>query len=115
MPLALIVGQSGGWVVPVIVATVGNTLGAWTSYGLGRAAITVLPPTSPRVTRAAAWLRHYGPPALLLSWVPLMGDVLVVLAGAARMPMAAFLVWVVLGKAARYAALGLAVHHATGG
>ena len=45
---------------------------------------------------------------MLLSWVPLVGDVLVLLAGAARMPIGRFLVWVTVGKAARYVAVALA-------
>jgi membrane protein YqaA with SNARE-associated domain len=59
--------------------------------------------------RAADLLRRYGPPALLLSWVPLVGDVIVVLAGAARMPFVTFAGWTTVGKAARYAALAAAV------
>jgi membrane protein YqaA with SNARE-associated domain len=44
-----------------------------------------------------------------LSWVPLVGDALVALAGAARMPFAPFSIWTLAGKAARYAVLGWAV------
>jgi membrane protein YqaA with SNARE-associated domain len=109
LPLAAIVASSGDLVVPVLVATAGNTLGACTTYWLGRAAITVVSPTSRRVHRSAALLRRYGPPALLLSWVPLVGDVLVVLAGAARMPFWTFLAWTTIGKCARYVAVALAV------
>lgn len=109
LPFAVIVRESQTWLVPVLVATAGNTLGACTSYALGRAAITVAPPPSPRVDRAAGWLRRYGPPALLLTWVPLVGDILVVLAGAARMPVVPFLAWTTAGKAARYLALAAAV------
>jgi membrane protein YqaA with SNARE-associated domain len=46
---------------------------------------------------------------MLLSWVPLVGDVLVALAGAARMPFGMFAVWTALGKCARYVAVALAV------
>src|SRR5690606_10723411 len=93
LPFALIVRASPSWLVPVVVATAGNTLGACTSYVLGRAAISVAPPSSPRVERASGWLRRYGPPALLLSWLPLIGDVLVILAGAARVPVTPFVAW----------------------
>ncbi len=107
--LALLVKTSGRWVVPVAVATAGNVLGALTTYWLARAAVTAVPPESARVRRASALLATYGPPAMLLSWVPLVGDVLVLLAGAARMPIVSFLVWATLGKAARYVAVALAV------
>jgi membrane protein YqaA with SNARE-associated domain len=46
---------------------------------------------------------------MLLSWVPLIGDVLVALAGAARMPFWRFAIWTALGKCARYVAVALAV------
>ncbi len=112
VPLAVEVARSGGWVIPVLVATLGNVLGAATTYGLARAAITAAPAPSPRVARASAWLARHGPPALLLSWVPLIGDLLVALAGAARMPVAAFLVWTTIGKAARYVVVALLVSRA---
>jgi membrane protein YqaA with SNARE-associated domain len=44
-----------------------------------------------------------------LSWVPLIGDVLVMIAGAAKMPVWKFLAWTIAGKAARYVAVALAV------
>ena len=97
--------------VPVAVATVGNYLGACTTYWLARVAVerTVRHP-SPRTARATALISHYGPPALLLSWIPLVGDALVALAGAAHMPFAAFSLWTLIGKAARYAVLGWLVN-----
>jgi membrane protein YqaA with SNARE-associated domain len=106
---AVVVGHSETWLVPVLVATAGNSLGACTTYWLGRAARTVAPPASPRTERAAGLLRRYGPPSMLLSWVPLIGDVLVGLAGAARMPFPTFAVWMTAGKAARYVALAFAL------
>jgi membrane protein YqaA with SNARE-associated domain len=46
---------------------------------------------------------------MLLSWVPLIGDALVVLAGAAGMPFWRFGAWTAVGKCARYVAVALAV------
>jgi membrane protein YqaA with SNARE-associated domain len=109
LPLAVIVSESGQWLVPVLVATLGNTLGAWTTYWLGQAAITVAPPASPKAERAAALLQRYGPPAMLLSWVPLVGDVLVVVAGAAKMHFWTFALWTTAGKCARYLVVAMAV------
>ncbi len=107
LPLAVEVARHGHWPVPVLVATLGNVLGSATTYALARVAITRAPAPSPRVERAAGWLARYGPPILLLSWVPLIGDLLVALAGAARMRVLPFLVWTTIGKAARYAAVAL--------
>ena len=107
VPLVLAVRRADGWIIPVTVATAGNYLGACTTYWLARIAVerTVRHP-SPRAARATALISKYGPPVLLLSWVPLVGDALVALAGAAHMPFAPFSLWTLLGKAARYAVLG---------
>ncbi len=92
--------------VPVVVATTGNYLGACTTYWLGRRAAQALGKDQPEGgtsdTRAARLLRRYGQPVLLLSWVPLVGDALVALAGGMRTPFFKFSFWTVLGKAARY-------------
>ena len=109
VPLALVIRSSGAWVTPVVVATVGNVLGACTTYWLARAAVRVAPPAGERARRASELLVRFGPPALLLSWVPLIGDVLVFLAGVARMPVGRFVGWTTIGKAARYVAVALAV------
>lgn len=105
----MVVRSSGAWFVPVLVATAGNVLGACTTYGLARAAITVAPPGSEKVRRAGAVLARYGPPTMLLSWAPVLGDVLVALAGAARMPFWIFVSWTAIGKCARYVAVAMAV------
>jgi len=42
---------------------------------------------------------------MIFSWVPILGDALVAAAGAAEMPFAGFSIWVVVGKAMRYAAI----------
>lgn len=103
--LALREGQD--WRAAVIVATIGNVLGACTTYGLARLAITAAPAPGPRVARASRWLARFGAPTLLLSWVPILGDLLVALAGAARVPLVAAIVWMTIGKAARYLAVAL--------
>lgn len=105
-PLAALVYQRREWVLPVLVATLGNYLGACTTYGLARAAAraTGAGARDGRFQQQAVRLvSRYGAPAMLLSWVPLIGDALVVIAGAAAMPFARFSVAVVIGKAARYA------------
>lgn len=106
VPLALAVHQTGGWIAPVLTATLGNYLGACTTFYLARAAAARLKVDDrPRTRHAAALLRRFGAPALLLSWVPLVGDVLVALAGAAAVPFGWFSLWVILGKGARYLAV----------
>jgi membrane protein YqaA with SNARE-associated domain len=96
----------------VLVATAGNVLGACTTYWLGRRAARTIGrrrETTKREERAAGLLRRYGGPALLLSWVPIIGDTLVALAGATKVPLETFLFWVVLGKGLRYAVVAWTV------
>ncbi len=110
--LAALVGLRGQLVAPVLVATVGNVLGACTTYWLGRRAARAIAgrrETTRKEARAARLLRHYGGPVLLLSWVPILGDALVALAGVTRMPFGAFLFWVTLGKGLRYAVVAWTV------
>ncbi len=108
--LALVVARAGQWTTPVVVATLGNTLGACTTYWLGRGSRAVAPPPSVRMARAAGLLARFGAPAMLLSWVPVIGDILVALAGAARMPFWHFTAWTLIGKFVRYALIAYAVY-----
>jgi len=87
----------------VVVATVGNTLGGVTTYGIGR----LLPARTAPDTRALGWLRRYGAWALLLSWVPLVGDALCAAAGWLRIGVAPVLAAMAAGKLARYLAVAL--------
>ena len=112
VPLAVVVRRHGDLFLPIVIATIGNFLGACTTYGLARAAAAKLaPPSTEHRPRAFVLFERYGAPALLLSWVPLIGDAIVALAGAARVPFAVFSLWTVIGKAARYAAVAwIALH-----
>lgn len=91
----------------VAVATVGNTLGGLTSYALGRLGKAAVGPEA-ATSRPAAWLRARGAPALALAWLPIVGDLLCVLAGWMRIPALEATIWLALGKLARYAAVAWA-------
>lgn len=84
----------------VTVATIGNTLGGLTSYAVGR-----LLPQPSVASRALAIARRWGVPALLLSWVPLIGDALCVASGWLRQSIVGATIAIAVGKLARYAAL----------
>ncbi len=106
--LIVLVRGRGDLVGPVLVATAGNFLGACTTFWLARQAarrLTGDTPAGRHHPRAAALLTRFGQPALLLSWVPLVGDAIVVVAGAIGVPFRSFSAWVIAGKAARYAAV----------
>ena len=63
----------------LLVGTLGNTLGGMISFGMG----WMLPQT--QQLKHVEKLRRYGTPALLLAWVPLLGDALCVAAGWLRL------------------------------
>jgi len=104
--LIALVRSRDEFAVPVLVATAGNYLGACTTYFLARMAARRLQPVSEAVSshaRAAKLIERFGQPALLLSWVPLVGDAIVVVAGGVGIRFLPFSLWVLAGKLARYA------------
>ena|SRR5688572_19915363 len=104
VPLVLLVRSERHIFWPVIVATAGNFLGASTTYWLARGVIARFTSTRQDTGgRALSLFRRYGAPVLLMSWVPVIGDAIVAVAGAARLPFAAFSAWTIAGKLVRYA------------
>lgn len=81
------------------LATLGNTLGGMSTYLLAR-----LVPAGRSLPHLAT-LRRWGSPALLLAWAPLVGDALCAAAGWLRLGWRPCLLWMALGKFARYAAV----------
>ncbi len=85
----------------VALATVGNTAGGMTSYLLGR--------FFPRKElRQLHLVRKYGAPALLLAWLPLVGDAFCVAAGWLRVNWLAALGFMAAGRLARYVVIAYA-------
>ena len=80
----------------LLVATLGNTLGGMSSYLIGR----LIPPRKNMPGLPA--VQKYGSPALLLSWVPIIGDPLCVAAGWLRLNPWLSALFMGLGKFARY-------------
>jgi len=89
----------------VLVATAGNTLGGaltwWMGYGAERAYVHVKhhEPPDPRALR---WLERFGAKACLASWLPIVGDPLCAVAGWLRLPFWPCVVYMAIGKFARY-------------
>ena len=103
--LIALVRLDGALVAPVLVATAGNYLGACTTYYLARLAaqrIGALRSARSGHAHAVRLVEHFGQPALLLSWVPIVGDAIVAVAGAVGIPLVPFSAWVIAGKLARY-------------
>jgi len=72
--------------------------------GVGPAGSVARP--SAQQTRAQAWVHRFGAPILLLSWLPVVGDPLCAVAGWLRLPWLSCLVFMAIGKCARYVVLG---------
>lgn len=92
----------------IVSATLGNTLGGWLTFLLGRYAKQKISKrqknsSTNRWRYAEALYQRYGVWSLLLSWVPLLGDILVLIAGLLRAPTGLSLLLIFLGKAVRYA------------
>jgi membrane protein YqaA with SNARE-associated domain len=57
------------------------------------------------IARAEGWYHRYGRWSLLLSWAPIIGDPLTIVAGVLREPFPVFLALVAVAKVARYVAV----------
>jgi membrane protein YqaA with SNARE-associated domain len=66
------------------------------------------PARAASLDRAQRWYRRYGKWTLLLSWAPIVGDPLTIVAGVLREPFPTFLVLVTLAKTGRYVVLAAA-------
>ena len=109
---ALAAGGAVHWLV--LVATLGNTLGAVVNWAVGRFIERFrdrrwFPANREQLERAQAWFRRYGIWSLLFAWLPVVGEPLTVVAGAMRVRIAPFLILVAIGKGLRYVVLALAV------
>lgn len=105
----LVSGTYPVWLL-VMVASLGNVLGSVVNWLIGRGIERYRDrrwfPVSPAaLDRAQGWYRRYGKWSLLLSWAPVVGDPLTVVAGLAREPFPIFLILVAIAKAGRYLVL----------
>ena len=93
--------------ITVLVATLGNSFGALTTYAIGLwggpyliQRLLRISPKSQR--RAELHFNRYGSWALLFSWLPLIGDPLCLVGGLLRTGLWRFILLVSVGKFVRY-------------
>jgi len=103
----------------ILVATVGNTLGGAISYVMGLGAKQAAQhwkashgghegehestaPNDRWSSKARLWLHKLGAKALLLSWLPAVGDPLCAVAGWLRLPFWPCVFYMAIGKFGRY-------------
>ena len=110
----MLAGMAAAKAAPVssllLVAGVGNTLGSCVNWMLGRGIEHFrgrrwFPVSDTQLDRAQERYNRWGWPSLLLSWAPLIGDPLTVVAGLMRTPFLLFLAVVAVAKFGRYAML----------
>lgn len=97
----------------IAVATAGNVLGSVINWMLGRglagASSRWAPAQGAMLERAQRWYHRYGRWSLLLSWMPVIGDPLTLVAGMLREPLPVFLLLVTVAKLGRYLVLAAVV------
>ncbi|MDK9706861.1 MAG: DedA family protein [Desulforhopalus sp.] len=94
----------------VLTASIGNFLGAYTTYLIGFYGVDfvmgkVLRISDKQLARPKEIYGRYGIWSLLLSWLPVIGDPLCLLAGLFKTRFGHFALLVFVGKFSRYAAV----------
>ena len=115
--VGLLLAKYTPWLL-IAIASAGNVLGSVVNWILGRGIERFrdrrwFPVTPGMLRRAQGWYARYGKWSLLLSWVPVIGDPLTLVAGVMRERFAVFLVLVTVAKAGRYLVLTAATLHLT--
>ena len=91
----------------IAVATLGNVLGATFNWCLGRLTENLrakkwFPVNEKQLQKAERFYGRYGRYSLLLSWVPIIGDPITIVAGILRKPLLSVVLLVTIAKCARY-------------
>jgi len=98
----------------IIIATFGNVLGSIVNYLIGRwGSDSILHRwfklTQQQTDKAEQRFNRYGKWSLLLAWVPVIGDPLTFIAGMLKINFGLFILFVTIGKVARYWVISQAI------
>ena len=98
----------------IFFASIGNILGSILNWCIGYFLTNLkdrkwFPINKSQLTRASSWFLKYGKWTLFLSWVPIIGDPLTIIAGIFRVPIHKFIFIVSLAKTMRYVFISLVV------
>ena len=108
---ALILASPASVTLLVATASLGNVLGSVVNWFIGRGINRFTSkrwfPANAQLSQATIWYGRYGRWSLLLSWVPVIGDPLTVVAGIMREPLFRFLLIVGIAKTGRYIVVAL--------
>ena len=110
---ALILASPASVTLLVATASLGNVLGSVVNWFIGRSINRFTSkrwfPANAQLSQATIWYGRHGRWSLLLSWVPVIGDPLTVVAGIMREPLLRFLLFVGIAKTGRYIVVALLV------
>ncbi len=98
--------QQPDWILSLlVVATIGNTLGAIVTYLMGYYINAGRRATKRKHIKSWLLCKKYGVWSLLLSWLPIIGDILPLFAGWLKLPMILSWLLILTGKLLRYSLL----------
>ena len=105
--LFALIRQGEPAVILIIIASIGNTLGAAVNWFLGRFLLHYQDRRwfyfkADQVARMQYWFQRYGVWSLLFAWLPLGGDALTFIAGIMKVRFGLFVILVGIGKSLRY-------------
>lgn len=108
--VGLLLSEKFSVAILLLVATLGNVLGSLVNWLLGCSIERLrhkrwFPANQQQLEKAQRSYQRYGRWSLLLSWVPIIGDPLTLVAGMLREPLWSFLLLVTLAKGVRYLVL----------
>ena len=91
----------------ILLATSGNVLGALVNWYLGKFLIHYkekkwFPIKADELAKGEKYYKKYGRVSLLLSWMPIIGDPITLVAGILKEPIWSFLILVTIAKGLRY-------------
>ncbi len=97
------------WLYLLLSAGIGNTLGSVLNYLIGIKGVDYLLDrgklSAKSYERSEKLFSKWGGWSLLLSWMPVIGDPITLIAGALRYPFAKFVIIVAIAKFGRYIAI----------
>lgn len=112
--LSVLLVQGADAVGVVIAGTLGNFLGALTTYGVGYyfsdyALKKLLKLGEKKRRKTENFYHKYGAYSLLLSWAPVVGDILCLIGGLMKISIFKFSFFVFIGKLLRYSVLAMLI------
>ncbi len=95
----------------IFFASLGNILGSIVNWFLGLYITKFVNKSwfsfsKKQLDKSSSWYLKYGKWSLFLSWVPIIGDPLTIVAGMFRVPLIIFIIIVSISKALRYIFVG---------